>query len=77
MNALKDGREVSAKDGDVEREWSCIPNEVEDDRLKARMISFKQLYDFTNLVLNRSYLKKRTKTSEEHITKLQKEVLEL
>lgn len=70
MQAMKDHRELTCKEGDVERSWASMPNEVEDDRLKARMVSFKQLYDFNNLVLNRSFLKKRTKVSEDHIEKL-------
>lgn len=70
MTSLKDGRESASKSGDYERDWSMIPNKVEDDRLKARMVSFKQLYEFNNLVLNRSYLKKRTKVNEGHISKL-------
>ena len=31
---------------------------------EARMVSFKQLYAFNNLCLNRSYLRKRTTTNE-------------
>ena len=41
---------------------------------KARLITFKQLYEFINLVMNKSYLKKRTKFAEDHLSSLQKEV---
>ena len=41
------------------------------------MINFIQLYDFFNLCLNKSYLKKRTYKSEGNIKTLQKEVKEL
>ena len=58
------------------RKASLFPNIIEDDRLKARMFSFKQLYEFNNLVLNKSYLKKRTTVNETHIAKLQEEMLE-
>ncbi len=44
---------------------------------KARLMSFTQLYDFNNLGLNRSFLRKRTKKSENHIEVLQNEVKEL
>ena len=77
MITMKDSREIQAKEGDFERGWSCVPNEVEDDRLKARTISFKQLYDFTNLVLNRSYLKKRTAVSEEKIASTKESITEM
>ena len=47
-----------------------MPNLIEEDKLKARMFTFKQLYDFNNLCLNKSFLKKRVTVNEEHIAKL-------
>ena len=41
------------------------------------MLSFQQLYDFNNLCLNRSYLRKRTKNNEEHIDALEKDLEEM
>ena len=41
------------------------------------MISFQQLYDFNNLCLNRSFLRKRTKSNEEHIDAIEKDLAEM
>ena len=41
------------------------------------MMTFKQIYDFMNLFLNKSYLKKRTKNSEEHIDSIEKDLVEM
>ena len=76
IDAMINGRRDAYKNGPFEREASLLPNTVESDRLKARTFSFKQLYDFNNLCLNKSYLKKRTKVNEDHIAKLQAEMLE-
>ena len=37
----------------------------------------KQLYEFNNIVLNKSFLRKRTAVNEDHIAKLQREMLEV
>lgn len=74
--AVLEGRKDAYKNGPYGREASLLPNSVESDRLKARTFSFKQLYEFNNLVLNKSFLKKRTKVNEDHIAKLQAEMLE-
>ena len=57
--------------------YAPIPNNKENELTKARLVSFKQLYDFNNLCLNKSFLRKRTKQSEDHISVLQDEVKEL
>lgn len=44
---------------------------------EARLVTFAQLYDFNNLFLNRSYLRKRTGVCEKKITAIEKELLEL
>lgn len=41
------------------------------------MFTFKQLYKLNNLCLNKSFLRKRTKVSEDKIEVLQNEVIEL
>ncbi len=41
------------------------------------MFTFKQLYQLNNLCLNKSFLRKRTKVSENNISVLQSEVIEL
>jgi hypothetical protein len=41
------------------------------------MFTFKQLYQLNNLCLNKSFLRKRTKVSEDNISVLQSEVIEL
>jgi hypothetical protein len=38
------------------------------------MFSFKQLYEFNNLHLNKSFLRKRTRHAEEDIASLQDQV---
>lgn len=40
----------------------------------ARLVTFKQLYDFNNLFLNKSYLRKRVKSTENHLDSVQKEL---
>ena len=70
VSSLLSGRKQAYADGGFNREASLMPNSVESDRLKGRVFSFKQLYDFNNLFLNKSYLKKRTKVNENHIDTL-------
>lgn len=36
-----------------------VPNQHENNLKKARLVTFEQLYDFNNLFLNKSFLKKR------------------
>ena len=50
--------------------FAPVPNSGENELTKARLVTFKQLYDFNNMFLNKSYLRKRTKYSEDHISKL-------
>jgi hypothetical protein len=50
--------------------WAPVPNTEENELTKARLVTFKQLYDFNNFVLNKSYLRKRTSRNEEYISKL-------
>lgn len=57
--------------------FAPVPNQEENELTKARMVTFKQLYEFNNLFLNKSYLRKRTGRSEEYIAKLQKEMIEV
>ena len=65
-------------DNDGEAPDDVLKFEKEDtDLIEARLISFKQLYDFSNLFLNRSYLKKRTKNNEEHIDAIEKDLVEM
>jgi hypothetical protein len=45
--------------------------------MEARLVSFKQLYDFSNMFLNKSYLKKRTKNNENHIDAIEKDLVEM
>ena len=59
------------------QEYAPIPNNKENELTKARLVSFTQLYDFNNLCLNKSFLRKRTKHSEDHIAVLQNEVKDL
>ena len=47
-----------------------LPNMKENNLTKARMLSFQQLYEFNNLFLNKSFLRKRTRAAEEDIFKL-------
>jgi hypothetical protein len=55
-----------------------FPNiNIENNLLKPRMFTFKQLYQLNNLCLNKSFLRKRTKVSEDNISVLQSEVIEL
>ena len=42
-----------------------LPNKRENNLTKARMLSFEQLYEFNNLFLNKSFLRKRTRAAEE------------
>ena len=44
---------------------------------KARLFSFHQLYDFNNLFLNKSFLRKRVRSTEEDIWQLQNKVAAL
>lgn len=55
---------------------SKIPNYKENPRTKARMVSFQQIYDMFNLSLNKSFLRKRTRSAEQDIHKLQQEMAE-
>jgi uncharacterized protein with NRDE domain len=65
-------------DNEGEAPDDVLKFEKEDtDLIEARLISFKQLYDFSNLFLNKSYLKKRTKNNEEHIDALEKDLKEM
>ena len=57
--------------------FATVPNEGENELTKARLVTFKQLYDFNNMVLNKSYLRKRTAKTEDHVSKLQKEMIEV
>jgi hypothetical protein len=41
---------------------------------ESRLVTFKQLYDFNNLFLNKSYLRKRVKSTEDHLDSVQKEL---
>ena len=41
------------------------------------MFTFEQLYDFNNLFLNKSYLKKRMKIAEDKVTKLEEQMMEV
>ena len=55
-----------------------FPNiNIENNLLKPRMLTFKQHYQLNNLCLNKSFLRKRTKVSEDNISVLQSEVIEL
>ena len=54
-----------------------LPNKKENTLTKARLVSFKQLYEFNNLCLNKSFLRKRTRAAEEDILDLQKRVKKL
>jgi hypothetical protein len=51
-----------------------IPSATENPLTKTRTFSFKQLYDFNNLYLNKSFLRKRVRSSEEDIHKNQKDI---
>ena len=53
-----------------------IPDKNENTLTKARTFSFEQLFDFFNLCLNKSMVKKRTRSSEEEIYKLQNQLKE-
>lgn len=54
-----------------------VPNDTENNLLKARTFSFQQLYEFNNLCLNKSFLRKRVRASEEDIDKNQKDIAAL
>ena len=41
------------------------------------MFTFEQLYDFNNLFLNKSYLKKRMKIAEDKVSKLEEQMIEV
>ena len=41
-----------------------VPKPDTDDLVKARSLSYKQLYDFFNICLNKSFLKKRVLAAE-------------
>ena len=45
-----------------------LPNNKENPLTKARTHSFKQLYDFTNLILNKSFLRKRVYALEQDVS---------
>ena len=77
-------KDKKEKEGDFsKKKWirpnhqAYIPNDVEDPLTKARMFSFKQLYEFNNLYLNKSFLRKRTRNAEEDIFKIQNQIKEL
>ena len=67
-------KEIAKKNGQY---FAPIPNNFENELLKVRMVNFQQLYDFNNLCLNKSYVKKRTKINEDKIAKLQADVKNL
>ena len=54
-----------------------VPNNTENNLLKARTFSFHQLYEFNNLCLNKSFLRKRVRASEEDIDKNQTDIAAL
>lgn len=51
-----------------------LPTATENPLKKARTFSFEQLYDFNNLVLNKSFLRKRVRSLEEDMQKAQEDV---
>ena len=66
-----DGQEKRKEQAKREgKTYAPIPAKDENELLKARLFNFKQLYDFNNLCLNKSFLRKRTKKNEDHIAKL-------
>jgi len=46
---------------------TSLPNKKEYNLTKARLITFEQLYEFNNLFLNKSFLRKRTRAAEQDI----------
>ena len=46
-----------------------LPNHTENNLTKARLFSFEQLYEFNNLFLNKSFLRKRVRATEVDIDK--------
>ena len=54
-----------------------LPTSTENALTKARTFSFEQLYDFNNLFLNKSFLRKRVRSSEEDIFKAQNNIKNL
>ena len=46
-----------------------VPSMTENPLTKSRTFSFQQLYEFHNLVLNKSFLRKRVRSSEEDMDK--------
>lgn len=56
---------------------TLVPNSSENNLTKARTFSFEQLYEFNNLFLNKSFLRKRVRASEVDIDKNQTDIAEL
>lgn len=71
---LKESKELATKQN---RDYAMVPNQHENVLKKARMVTFEQLYDFNNLFLNKSFLKKRMQMGEDNIKKLQEEMVEM
>ena len=53
---------------------SKMPSKRENPKTKARMVSFQQIYDLINLCLNKSFMRKRVRSSEQDIHVLQQKV---
>ena len=70
---------VDLKNDNTDRAPDDVLQFPEDDKglTDARLVTFQQLYDFNNLFLNRSYLRKRTTTNEKKIAAIIKELEEL
>lgn len=54
-----------------------LPNYKENPLTKSRALSFEQLYDFNNIFLNKSFLRKRVTSTEEDVCLNQKQIKEL
>ena len=67
-------KKKKSKDKGLEDKWkkpkiaTKLPNYKENPLTKARTHSFKQLYDFINLVLNKSFLRKRVYSIEQDMS---------
>ena len=68
--------ETLVKNDNIEKAPEDVLPFSEEDKVlhESRMFSFKQLYDFNNLYLNKSYLRKRVKSTEDHLDSVQKEL---
>jgi len=72
--ALAAEQQTESQPAEVSRDQAATAGTQENELTKARLVSFKQLYDFNNLCLNRSFLRKRTSKSELNIEILQAQV---